>query len=562
MRVDFPLEHPDFPDGENARPENGTYREFMLEAGDLVVKYGGSMSGEHGDGRCRSELLSKMYSPEAIELLRKFKALFDPNNILNPGIVVDPLPMEEYLRRPLPKPLSSRDVSRNSDGRAKRGGHLTGIAAKAGYNGFAFSDDDHDLTKAAHRCMGVGKCRAGMGGAAKSFMCPSYQATQDEKDVTRGRARVIQEAINGSLVHGLTAPEVMESLELCLGCKACGSDCPAVVDVARWKSEILHRAYRNRRRPLDHYSLGRLPEWLRVASANRALRAGFNLAVTLPGFKAIASLLAGIAPQRSIPKIAGTSFHQWWAARETGGDGNSSKPPVVLWTDPFTEYLDTTVALAAVKVLDAAGYKVIVPNDVVDSGLTLIATGQLDLARTKLDSLLNVLGPFAVNGVPILGLEPSCVAVLRSDLLDLFPDDPRAKAVSQATYTLAELLTDPATAPRDWQVPDLHDVKAVVQPHCHHHAVMGYGTDEKLLRDAGAKITVLSGCCGMAGNFGMKKNTYDVSVKIAEQSLLPALRSAAESSEFLADGISCRTQASDLGGVQGKALAQILADRL
>ncbi|MCL1800741.1 MAG: 4Fe-4S dicluster domain-containing protein, partial [Promicromonosporaceae bacterium] len=596
MRVDFPLEHPGHASEkmENARPENGSFRAFMLDAGDLAVRFGGSMSGEHGDGRARSELLPKMYSPAAIELLAKFKGLFDPENNLNPGIIVDPVRMESNLRRPQPLPIPSRKPSRR-DGRAHHVGRLHGIAAKAGYNGFAFSEDDHDLTKAVHRCMGVGKCRAGLGGATGSFMCPSYAATRDEKDVTRGRARVLQEAVNGSLIHGLTSPEVRESLDLCLSCKACSSDCPAVVDISRWKSEVLYRTYRGRLRPVDHYVLGWLPRWLRVLAKVRVFVPLINAVIGIPGVSSLVLRLGGMDPQRSLMKFSRTPFHVWWrrhgrnslpasadgrlagvggasgvggrikvgrAHGKRGGAAGGLGRPVVLWTDSFSDGIATSVPKAAVKVLTAAGYQIIVPDEVACCGLTWISTGQLDGARKRLEKLMAVLGPYAVNGIPILGLEPSCTALLRSDLLDLFPDDPRAKAIAAATYTFAELVTDPDTAPLDWQIPDLSDLTAVVQPHCHHHSVMGFARDEELLKAAGAKIEVVAGCCGLAGNFGMQKGHYDISVKVAENSLLPALREAPANAEFVADGFSCRTQAAQLVGTEGKALVEVIAERL
>jgi len=639
MRVDFPLESPwpSVPEGRSSvskprhnRNERGkqypgsssVFRDFMEDAADLVVKYGGSMSGEHGDGRARSELLGKMYSREALVLMGKFKALFDPENNLNPGIIIGPndwqadahgrsswnvQPFDANLRRPQAAPLDARKPSRHKDGRAKRIGHLRGIEAEAGYNGFSFAEDDYDLTKAAHRCMGVGKCRAGLGGVTGSFMCPSYQATKDEKDVTRGRARVLQEALNGTMVHGLTSPEVLESLDLCLSCKACSSDCPAVVDIARWKSEVLHRKYKGRIRPVDHYVLGWLPRWLTLLSHFRLFVPLINLVLGLSFVKALVLRLGGMDPQRSLMKFARTPFHV--TARKLNLPSNSRyparlrrrascprgatslssaqgaerrrrrtskaagfetiglsaqdlRPPVVLWTDSFSEGIAPNVPIAAVKVLENAGYHVIVPGVVACCGLTWISTGQLDGARRRLENLMKVLGPYAVNGIPIMGLEPSCTAVLRSDLLDLFPDDQRAKAIAAATHTFAELLTDPATAPVGWQVPDLSDLKAVVQPHCHHHSVLGFAEDEKLLLNAGAQIEVLSGCCGLAGNFGMQKGHYDISVKVAENALLPALCKADNRTEFLADGFSCRTQALQLAGKEGKALVEIIAERI
>ncbi|WP_402468819.1 FAD-binding and (Fe-S)-binding domain-containing protein [Isoptericola aurantiacus] len=561
LRIDLPLES-----------SGSVLRTFMTEAAELVAKYGGSLSGEHGDGRARSELLPLMYSPEAIALMERVKALFDPHDVLNPGVVVRPSAVDADLRRPAAQPVPSTAPV------GERGllgsGTLRGVSKKTGYAGFAFTHDHHDLTTAVHRCVGVGKCRADTGPAG-GFMCPSYLATKDEKDVTRGRARVLQEAVNGSLVGGLTAPEVRESLDLCLSCKACSSDCPAGVDMAQYKSEVLHRTYRGRLRPVDHYALGWLPRWARLAgiaprTINRVLSVGWiRKAVLWAG---------GMDTRREVPTFAEMPFRRWWSLgyatqgvpglahrQDPGKPADAARPKVVLWTDSFSDTLAPSVPRAAVRVLEAAGYDVVVPDQQACCGLTWISTGQLDGARRRLDGLLKVLGPYAVNGYPILGLEPSCTAVLRSDLLDLFPDDPRAQAVAGATVTLAELLTDPATAPgpdSGWELPDLSDVTAVVQPHCHQHSVMGFAADRALLAEAGATVTELAGCCGLAGNFGMQKGHYDVSVAVAENALLPALRAQGEGEEFIADGFSCRTQAVQLEGVEGKALVEVLAERL
>ncbi len=553
LRIDIPLE------------ENGSVlRTFITDAAMLVAKYGGSLSGEHGDGRARSELLPLMYSAEALALMAEVKALFDPQNLLNPGVIVDPRGMDEDLRRPMASPLPS-PVTRD----------VKGIAQTAGYTGFSFAHDHHDMSTAVHRCVGVGKCRAD-NAASGGFMCPSYQATKDEKDVTRGRARVLQEAMNGTLVGGLAAPEVKDSLDLCLSCKACSSDCPAGVDIAQYKSESLHRTYKGRLRPVDHYTLGWLPRWARLAGGMSRFA---NRMLSIRPLAKTVLWAGGMDTRRSIPRFAETPFRTWWrrGGASSGVPGLApgqvpgrpaaaeERPRVVLWTDSFSDSFDPGVPQAALEVLRAAGYDVIVPDQDVCCGLTWISTGQLDGARKRLSTLLSVLGPYAVNGIPIVGLEPSCTAVLRSDLQDLFPDDPRAHAVGEATHTLAQLLTGPATAPRPeagWTIPDLSDVTAVVQPHCHQHAVMGFRAEEALLRDAGATIQTLSGCCGLAGNFGMQKGHYEVSVAVAENSLLPALRDAPAGSVYLADGFSCRTQADDLAGVQGTSLAQLLADRL
>ncbi|WP_083942307.1 FAD-binding and (Fe-S)-binding domain-containing protein [Sanguibacter suarezii] len=541
LRIDIPLE-----------TSGDILRSFMTQAAALVGKYGGSLSGEHGDGRARSELLPAMYSPEAITMFEQFKALFDPRDLLNPGVLVRPNAIDADLRRPHAKPILAK-------------------------SGFSFTHDHGDFTQAIHRCVGVGKCRADST-AAGGFMCPSYLATKDEKDSTRGRARVLQEMANGTLVTGgWRSPEVHDALDLCLSCKACSSDCPAGVDMAQLKSEVLHNTYKGRLRPMNHYALGWLPRWTRLISRMPKL---VNFALRIKPLSKLVLTLGGMDTRRSMPTFADVPFRTWWkregaalAATSRAGVGQSAegqsaatrKPKVVLWTDSFSDALAPSVPEAAVKVLLAAGYDVVIPTDEACCGLTWISTGQLDGAKKKLSTLMDTLGPFAVNGIPIVGLEPSCTAVLRSDLVDLFPDDPRAHAVSAATHTLAELLTDPETAPgpdSGWVMPDLSDVTAVAQPHCHQYSVMGYGTDEALLRGAGATITTLAGCCGLAGNFGMEKGHYDVSVAVAENALLPALRQAEHGDIFLADGFSCRTQADDLAGVKGKALAELLADRL
>lgn len=533
LRLDVPLER-----------DGSALRAFMTDAAHLVAAHGGSLSGEHGDGRARSELLPVMYRPEALRLFEAFKDLLDPADLLNPGVLVRPRPLDADLRRP--------------------------AAHRLGRSGFAFIEDHGDLTTAVHRCVGVGKCRSDET-ASGGFMCPSYLATGDEKDVTRGRARVLQEMANGRLVsRGWSAPEVRESLDLCLACKACSSDCPAGVDMARYKSEVLHRTYRRRLRPVAHYALGWLPRWTRLITAIPGIAPLANAVLSVRPLSRLVLRLGGMDPRRGMVTFAARPFRAWARTRDevvvagAAPATSSSRPPVLLWTDSFNDALSPEVAVAAVTVLRAAGYQVLVPDQGACCGLTWITTGQLDGAKDRLRHLLDVLAPFAVNDVPIVGLEPSCTAVLRSDLLDLLPDDPRTAAVASATRTLAELLTAPEpVGPGDrWTLPDLSDVTAVVQPHCHHHSVMGFAPDRALLAAAGAKFSTLAGCCGLAGSFGMEAGHYEVSVAVAEHQLLPALRDAAPGDVYLADGYSCRTQAEQLAGVSGVHLAQLLASHL
>jgi Fe-S oxidoreductase len=517
IRIDFPF---------SAAPER--YRPFVVAAAQLVGKYGGSMSGEHGDGRARSELLPAMYSPEAIDAMAAVKAIFDPGNLLNPGVLVDPAPLDADLRVPQARPLHR------------------GL-------GFAYPHDGGDLSAAVHRCVGVGKCRADTTGSGR-VMCPSWLATRDEKDSTRGRARVLQELANGTLVRGFAAAEVAESLDLCLSCKGCSSDCPAGVDMATYKAEVLYQRYRRRPRPPAHYSLGWLPRWARLASRAPGLA---NAVLQAPGLAGLAKRAGGIDTRRPLPRFTPQTFRAWFATRTGARTGS----PVLLWVDTFTDYFTPEVGQAAVRVLEAAGYAVDIPGEPVCCGLTWISTGQLDGARRQLRRSLSALAPALRSGTPVVGLEPSCTAVLRGDITELLPDDPRARQARAATLTLAELLA----GGERWVPPDLAGMRAVAQPHCHHHAVMGWHADSALLARAGADVTAVGGCCGLAGNFGVERGHYDVSRAVAETALLPAVRAAREAggdAVVLADGFSCRTQLDQLAGVGGVHLAQLLASRL
>lgn len=520
VRLDIPLEK----DGSELRA-------LMHDAARIVASHGGSLSGEHGDGRARSELLPIMYSPEAIRAFEGFKHLFDPQNVLNPGVVVRPNALDADLRRPQALPLPRM-------------------------RGFALDHDGGDFTKAVHRCVGVGKCRAD-NTASGGFMCPSFLATGDEKDSTRGRARVLQEMANGTLVTGgWDSPEVHDALDLCLSCKACASDCPAGVDMAGYKSEVLFRSYEGKVRPITHYVLGWLPRWARLAAPFSRL---INPVMGWRALQKLVLTMGGMDSRRSIPKFADRSFTSQRRSSPVAG----AKPRVLVWVDSFSDNFTPSIANSAIEVLESAGYDVVTPRRPVCCGLTWITTGQLPAARAKLSALLDEFHPYVEQGVPILGLEPSCTAVLRSDLTELLPDDPRAAAVSAGSYTLAELLSapEPIGPGERWSPPRLDGLDIVVQPHCHQHAVMGFGADTRLLEGLGATLTPLAGCCGLAGNFGMEKGHYDVSVAVAENSLLPALRAKGAETVFLADGFSCRTQADQLADTKGVHLAELLAAR-
>ncbi len=527
VRLDIPV---DAPGGASA------LRSFVVDAAKLVARYGGSLSGEHGDGRARSELLPLMYSPEALALFGAVKRACDPDNLLNPGVLVDPVPLDADLRFPARKarePLA-----------------------------FAWTSDGGDFSQAVHRCTGVGKCRAD-NTAVGGVMCPSYLATKEEKDSTRGRARVLQEMLNGDVVQrGWRSPEVHDALDLCLSCKGCASDCPTGIDMASYKAEVLHQSYKGRVRPAAHYVLGQLPRWVRAGSkasgmANVLLRVGDRVP--------FAKSVVGVDPRRSIPQLATDPFRVW--AGEHGlrpfDPARSTGDEVVLLVDTFTDNFSPAIGAAMVTVLRAAGYAPTLPTASGCCGLTWISTGQLDGARRQLERTVAGLAPAARAGVPIVGIEPSCTAVLRHDAAELLPTDD-TRAVRDATLTLAELL---ARTP-DWSPPSLAGVRVIAQPHCHHHAVMSWETDAKLLASAGAQVRRLGGCCGLAGNFGVEKGHYDVSVAVAEQQLLPAVRAAKPGDVVLADGFSCRTQLDDLlgaapsGSSRGTHLAELLAAHL
>lgn len=589
-------------------------RAFLQSAARICAAHGGSVSGEHGDGRARGELLRFMYSPAMLDLFARVKHVFDPDNLLNPGVLAAPMDEAEAASRARARNAGVAGVSGVAGTAGNSGGALElqpgvdpldyglrRVAARPmpADGGFAFTHDGGDFTAAVHRCTGVGKCRAGVSG---TFMCPSYLATREEKDVTRGRARILQEAANSQLVKAIDSPEVLEALDLCLACKACSADCPAGVDMARYRSEALFRTYRGRIRPLSHYTLGWLPRLTRVTARVPGLAAVANAVMSVAPLRSLAFRIIGLDPRRGMPALQSGTFTAWARrhsllagsvptltpddtvssgtassdaatdAREREGATASSmadspilsgprdpsgRPYALVWADSFSQTLDDAGARAVVDVLETNGFAPIVAPDAC-CGLTWITTGQLAGTKKHLASLLGVLAPFAASGIPIVGVEPSCTAVLRDDLLDLLPEDPRSALVSSATRTLAEVLSAlPASARH---LPSLEGVEIVAQPHCHHYSVMGWDTDQALLESLGARVRRLEGCCGLAGNFGMEAGHYDLSVAVASHSLLPSL-AAQPDAVYLADGFSCRTQATQLAGRGGVHLATLLAGR-
>ncbi|MFD3570584.1 FAD-binding and (Fe-S)-binding domain-containing protein, partial [Streptomyces sp. NPDC058667] len=515
------------------------FRRFSEAVADLVVAHGGSLSGEHGDGKARAELLPKMYGAELVGLFGAVKDVWDPDGVLNPGMLVRPEPLDSGLR-------------------------FTGLPVVG-------------VGRAAARCVGVAKCRVEGPSPGPGVMCPSFRATGEEKHSTRGRARLLHEMALGEVVTGgWRSEEVREALDLCLSCKGCRSDCPVGVDMAAYKAEFLDRHYAGPvgflRRPRSHWTMGGLPRWLGLFG--RAL----NPVMGLP----FAARLAGVTPERTMPRVAERSFTSWFADREptrraTPRPGTDREPTrradLTLWPDTFTDHLAPEVGRAAVRVLEAAGLGVALPPGRVCCGLTYVSTGQLGAARRVMRRMLDVLesGEGAVRGEgaegrarvtgggrPLVVLEPSCAATLRSDLPELLPDDPRAARVAASVRTFAEALE---TLAPDWDPPRL-DRPVTGQTHCHQHAVLGDAADRRLRERAGLTGELAGGCCGLAGNFGFEPGHYEVSVACAEDQLLPALRDAPAEAVVLADGFSCRTQMGDVGGVRGRHLAEVLGEGL
>jgi FAD/FMN-containing dehydrogenase/Fe-S oxidoreductase len=517
MRLDFDL---------LSEPGIAGFRSFVEQAADLVAAHGGSLSGEHGDGQARSELLPRMYSREVLEAFARFKGIFDPDGRMNPGILVDPRRVDENLRVRR-SPIEIEDVTV-----------------------LGYPEDHGSFGEAMRRCVGVSKCRNTSG---PGVMCPSYRATREEKHSTRGRAHLLAEMINGELItDGWRSKEVRESLDLCLSCKGCLSDCPVDVDMATYKSEFYHQHYRGRLRPASHYSMGWLPLWSTFAAAvPRAANA-------VTGNRVLSRLLkrvGGIAPERALPAFAAQPFTS--ARKDLAGRWATGGKPLVLWPDSFNNYFTPEVLHAATEVLTAAGYDVVLPDRRVCCGLTWVSTGQLGVARKVLGHTLSVLKPYLAAGHQVAGLEPSCTALFRGDLAAMLPGDATAALLAQRTRTFAELLADAPLALESLSV------DAISQVHCHQHAVLGFEADERAMAAAGVRNSTMdSGCCGLAGNFGFERGHYDVSVACAEDRLLPAVRAAGEGTLVISDGFSCRLQIAQQSDRTAVHLAEVLRTAL
>jgi Fe-S oxidoreductase len=497
------------------------FRSFMEEAADLVVSFGGTLSGEHGDGQARAELLPKMFGPELVEAFSRFKAIWDPEWKMNPGKLVRPNKFDQDLRlgtdyRPW-QPATH----------------------------FKFPHDRGSLADATLRCVGVGKCREASGGV----MCPSFRVTLEEEHSTRGRAHLLWEMTKGDVIRdGWRDQHVKSSLDLCLSCKGCKSDCPVAVDVATYKAEFLSHYYDERARPLSHYAFTHIDRWSRLASIAPGLA---NFLTHAPGLREAAKFAAGVAHQRAVPRFASRNFRSLFRKRRNSTSG----PPVTLWPDTFNNYFHPETAMAAADVLEAAGFAVRLPKNNLCCGRPLYDFGMLERAKKLLLRTLATLEPEIVDGIPIVVLEPSCASVFRDEMLNLFPSDARAQKLATQVMLLSEFLEKHG---KNFELPEIKR-KALMHGHCHHKSIMKMSTEESVLRRMGVDYQAPApGCCGMAGAFGFEKEKYATSIAIGELELLPAVRNAPPDWLIIADGFSCREQIQQCTGRTSMHLAEVI----
>jgi FAD/FMN-containing dehydrogenase/Fe-S oxidoreductase len=575
MRINF-----DFSSEKGLRD----FREFLDRAADLVLSLGGSLSGEHGDGQARAALLPKMFGPELMEAFREYKALWDPDNRMNPGKVVDAVrvydPLENLRHRPVPSAVAANG-HRHPDFETH----------------FVFAKDGGSLEHATERCVGVGACRKASGGV----MCPSYRATGDEQHSTRGRARLLWEMLAGDLQReGFQSEAVHEALDLCLSCKACKTECPVQVDMAACKAEFLAQRYKGKLHPLHHYIFGFADKLAWWGSLTPALT---NAILTGPMTSPLIKRIAGVAQARELPRLAARNYqrqrdsfsgggsteqhtsgpkgpdgeaevnvrakartyqaHSYQARTEQAGIDQAgirqaSDTTVLLWPDTWNNYYHPQTLAAAETVLADAGFEVIVPRGHICCGRPLYDFGHLDAARRYLADVLDRMASHIDAGRPFIFLEPSCASVFKDELPELFPNDARAGRMRELVWLLADWLA--AEAP-DFARGRLNGAHILVHGHCHHKAVFGGPKKEiELLRQAGAAVDLIeAGCCGMAGPFGFEADKFEVSKAIASQGLLPAVEAAGPMTIVVADGFSCREQIMQLGHRRAMHFAEVLA---
>jgi len=502
------------------------WRRFTEEAADLVVRYGGSLSGEHGDGQARAELWPRMFSDELMAAFREFKAIWDPEHRLNPHKLIDPYRLDENLRTgPDHNPAEPQPLY------------------------FSFHKDEGSFAAATGRCVGVGKCRSQQGGT----MCPSYRGTMEEKHSTRGRARLLFEMLEGDPLGPVWNNEsVHEALDLCLGCKACKHECPVQVDMATYKAEFMAHYYEKHRRPRQAWVMGRIHEWSRLAGTMPGI---FNGLAALPGVSTLVHKLAGIAPERTLPRFSPRPYTRSYRTEQAP---DPDRPTVLLWPDTFSNYLDAGAAGAAHRVLQAAGFNVRLPGQPVCCGRPLYDYGWLEQARGRLERTLVTLQPAIDEGLPVVGLEPSCMSVFRDELVNLFPDDDRARYLVENSWLLTDFLASRKRLA--WSPEPQLQGSVMVHGHCHQSAFDGLDGTRDLLATLGLDVsTPDNGCCGMAGGFGFEADKYEISNRIGESALFPRVRATAEDAFIVSDGFSCREQIRRGTGRKALHSAELLA---
>ena len=497
------------------------YKKFVREAAELVVGFGGSISGEHGDGQSKADLLPIMFGEELMEAFREFKKIWDPLNKMNPGKVVNAFHQDQNLR------LGTDYHPWNPETK------------------YFYAEDNGNFAESTLRCVGVGTCRRGEGGT----MCPSYMVTREEKHSTRGRAHMLFEMLQGEVIHdGWKSEEVKDSLDLCLACKGCQSDCPMHVDMATYKAEFLSHYYEGKLRPRHAYAMGLIHIWARFASIMPGL---VNFVGRAPVIKNVLKWLGGISQKRSIPQFAPQTFRAWWKNRAPINEG---KTPVVLWVDTFNNHFHPEILQAAVLVLEASGHKIILPEQKLCCGRPLYDFGMLDHAKNMLADILVSMRHEIRADIPIVGLEPSCVSVFRDELKRLFPYDEDAHRLSKNAMTISEFLVEHS----QFEFPKLNR-KAIVHAHCHDKAVMKMKCEAELYKSIGLEFEILdSGCCGMAGSFGFESEHFEVSEKVGERILLPRVRQEKNEKLVIADGFSCREQIEHLANHRALHTAEVL----
>ncbi len=500
-------------------------RSFMEEATDLVVRYGGSISGEHGDGQARAEFLPRMYGPRVMQAFREFKTIWDPRNRMNPGKLIDAYKVDENLRiDPSYRPVEVKTH-------------------------FSFASDFGSFAHASERCMGVAKCRNTEAGV----MCPSFRVTHEEKHSTRGRIRLFGELFRGEVLTDLWANEdLKEALDLCFSCKSCKSECPVQVDMATYKAEFLAHYSETHPRPRQARSMGLIQRWARLSSVAPGL---VNLFNATPGFSHLSKRWAGIAPERRVPRFASRSFTRWFRSRRASAESGTR---VLLWPDTFNNYFHPESLIAATRVLEAAGCSVAVPRTGLCCGRPLYDFGMLDIAKRQLGEILAALGDEFEAGTPIIGLEPACVSVFKDELVNLFPKDARARSLARQVVYFSDFVKERPQLPEGRA-----QLRAHVHGHCHHKALLGMGGEMGLLKRVGIEATPIeSSCCGMAGSFGFRPETYALSVQAAELKLLPAVRAAEANELIIASGYSCREQIDQLSTRKAVHVTEAVADAL